>query len=126
MGGTGAGDAFDAGYILGLAGGDEPRRCLEWGSALGASCVRSISATASVFTRAEAEAFIQKASAGDSRVLSWIDALFMRCHWPCLAGVFRHSHWQASVHTTAWHAPGRRWHSLAEVIRREPAASAMS
>jgi len=60
VGGTGAGDAFDAGYILGLVNGDEPRRCLEWGSALGASCVRSISATASVFTRAEAEAFIAK------------------------------------------------------------------
>lgn len=58
VGGTGAGDAFDAGYILGLINGDEPRRCLEWGSALGASCVRSISATASVFTRSEAEAFI--------------------------------------------------------------------
>lgn len=60
VGGTGAGDAFDAGYILGLARGDDPRRCLEWGSALGASCVRSISATASVFTRPEAEAFIGK------------------------------------------------------------------
>jgi sugar/nucleoside kinase (ribokinase family) len=58
VGATGAGDAFDAGYILGLVRGDDPRRCLEWGSALGASCVRSLSATAGVFGRAEAEAFI--------------------------------------------------------------------
>jgi len=58
VGGTGAGDAFDAGYIAGLLAVEEPRRCLEWGSALGASCVRSISATESVFTREEALAFM--------------------------------------------------------------------
>jgi sugar/nucleoside kinase (ribokinase family) len=58
VGGTGAGDAFDAGYIAGLLAGEEPRRCLEWGSALGASCVRSISATDSVFTREQALAFM--------------------------------------------------------------------
>jgi sugar/nucleoside kinase (ribokinase family) len=62
VGGTGAGDAFDAGYILGLVQQNEPRRCLEWGSALGASCVRSISATQSVFTRLEAQAFIDQTS----------------------------------------------------------------
>jgi sugar/nucleoside kinase (ribokinase family) len=60
VGGTGAGDAFDAGYIAGLLSGDDPGRCLEWGSALGASCVRSIGATESVFTRAEAEAFMRE------------------------------------------------------------------
>lgn len=60
VGGTGAGDAFDAGYIAGLLAGEEPRRCLEWGSALGASCVRSISATESVFTREEALAFMDQ------------------------------------------------------------------
>jgi sugar/nucleoside kinase (ribokinase family) len=59
VGGTGAGDAFDAGYIAGLLAGGDPRRCLEWGSALGASCVRSISATESVFNRAEAETFMK-------------------------------------------------------------------
>jgi sugar/nucleoside kinase (ribokinase family) len=58
VGGTGAGDAFDAGYIAGLLAGCDPRGCLAWASALGASCVRSISATESVFTRAEAEAFL--------------------------------------------------------------------
>ncbi|MGH7135923.1 MAG: carbohydrate kinase family protein [Pirellulales bacterium] len=58
IGATGAGDAFDAGYIAGLLQGGDPRRCLEWGSALGASCVRSISATESVFDRQQAEDFI--------------------------------------------------------------------
>jgi sugar/nucleoside kinase (ribokinase family) len=59
-GATGAGDAFDAGYIAGLVWGLDRRGCLTWGSALGASCVRSISATQSVFTRAEAETFIAR------------------------------------------------------------------
>ncbi len=59
VGGTGAGDAFDAGYIAGLLAGEDPAGCLRWGSALGASCVRSIGATESVFTRAEAQAFMR-------------------------------------------------------------------
>lgn len=59
VGGTGAGDAFDAGYIRGMLEGGDARRCLAWGSALGASCVRSISATESVFRRDEALAFIE-------------------------------------------------------------------
>ncbi len=58
VGGTGAGDAFDAGYIAGLLAGCDSRGCLAWASALGASCVRSISATESVFTRGELEAFL--------------------------------------------------------------------
>lgn len=58
-GGTGSGDAFDAGYIAGLLAGEDPTGCLRWGSAVGASCVRSISATDSVFTRDEALAFMR-------------------------------------------------------------------
>lgn len=58
VGGTGAGDAFDAGYIAGMLQGLGPRECLQWGSALGASCVRSIGATESVFTRDEAQTFM--------------------------------------------------------------------
>lgn len=58
VGGTGAGDAFDAGYISGLLAGADARTCLTWGSALGASCVRSVAATESVFSREEAQAFI--------------------------------------------------------------------
>lgn len=60
VGGTGAGDAFDAGYIAGLLRGEDSRGCLRWGSALGASCVRAVSATESVFTREEAEAFMRE------------------------------------------------------------------
>ncbi len=58
-GGTGSGDAFDAGYIVGLIDGQDPAGCLRWGAAVGASCVRSISATDSVFSRPEAEAFMR-------------------------------------------------------------------
>ena len=60
VGGTGAGDAFDAGYIAGLLAGCDLRGCLAWASALGASCVRAIGATESVFTRSELEAFLTK------------------------------------------------------------------
>jgi sugar/nucleoside kinase (ribokinase family) len=60
VGGTGSGDAFDAGYIAGLLADEEPAGCLRWGSALGASCVRSIGATESVFSRSEAEAFMRE------------------------------------------------------------------
>lgn len=59
VGGTGAGDAFDAGFIAGLIEGGDLRRCLEWGSVLGASCVRTISATEGVFSRDEAEDFMR-------------------------------------------------------------------
>jgi len=60
--GTGAGDAFDAGYIAGLLRGLAPSECLNWGSALGASCVRSIGATESVLTADEAEAYLSEHS----------------------------------------------------------------
>lgn len=59
IGGTGSGDAFDAGYIAGLLAGGDERQCLAWGSALGASCVRGVGATESVFNREEAEAFLR-------------------------------------------------------------------
>jgi sugar/nucleoside kinase (ribokinase family) len=60
VGGTGAGDAFDAGYIAGLLAGEDSLGCLRWGSALGASCVRSVSATGSVFNRDEAVHFMRQ------------------------------------------------------------------
>lgn len=59
-GGTGSGDAFDAGFIVGLLNGESEENCLRWGAAVGASCVRSISATDGVFTRPEAEAFMRE------------------------------------------------------------------
>jgi len=60
VGGAGAGDAFDAGYIAGLLAGEDAAGCLRWGSALGASCVRAIGATESVFDRNEATAFMRE------------------------------------------------------------------
>jgi sugar/nucleoside kinase (ribokinase family) len=56
--GTGSGDAFAAGYIAGLLDGCPPDRCLELGSALGASCVRCSGATTGVFTRSQLEEFL--------------------------------------------------------------------
>jgi len=56
--GTGSGDAFAAGYIAGLLEGLPPERCLEIGSALGASCVRRAGATTGVFTRCELDEFL--------------------------------------------------------------------
>jgi sugar/nucleoside kinase (ribokinase family) len=61
-GGTGSGDAFDSGYIAGLLAGEDPPGCLRWASAIGASCVRSVSATESLFSRGEAEAFMREHS----------------------------------------------------------------
>lgn len=60
VGGAGSGDAFDAGYIAGILAGEDPAGCLRWGSALGASCVRSITTTDGVFTRDEAVAFMRE------------------------------------------------------------------
>ena len=60
VGATGSGDAFDAGFIAGLLAGCNPLGCLKWGAALGASCVRSLSATESVFNREQAEDFMRR------------------------------------------------------------------
>jgi sugar/nucleoside kinase (ribokinase family) len=56
--GTGSGDAFAAGYISGLLDGLPAVRCLEIGSALGASCVRRAGATTGVFNRSELSDFL--------------------------------------------------------------------
>ncbi len=60
VGGTGSGDAFDAGFIAAILDGKDDADCLRWGSALGASCVRSLTASDSVFTRAELLEFIDR------------------------------------------------------------------
>jgi sugar/nucleoside kinase (ribokinase family) len=57
--GTGAGDAFDAGFIYGLLHGLGAEQCLRVASALGASCVRALGTTPGVFTRGECEAFLR-------------------------------------------------------------------
>ena len=56
--GSGGGDAFNAGYILGLLEGRSEIECLKLASAVGASCVRAVGTTDGVFTRAEAEEFV--------------------------------------------------------------------
>ena len=57
---TGGGDAFDAGYIAGLIDGRDELDCLRLASALGASCVRAVGATAGIFTREEADEFMKE------------------------------------------------------------------
>jgi len=61
-GGIGAGDAFDSGFIASLLQGHDLKTCMRWGSAMGASCVRSTSATGSVFDREEVFRFIDNHS----------------------------------------------------------------
>jgi sugar/nucleoside kinase (ribokinase family) len=56
--GSGGGDAFNAGYIVGLLEGRSELDCLKLASAVGASCVRAVGTTAGVFTRAEADLFV--------------------------------------------------------------------
>jgi sugar/nucleoside kinase (ribokinase family) len=58
--GSGGGDAFNAGYILGLLEGRTELECLKLASAVGASCVRAVGTTAGVFTRAETDAFMKQ------------------------------------------------------------------
>jgi sugar/nucleoside kinase (ribokinase family) len=57
--GSGGGDAFVAGYIAGLLDALPEVECLKLASAVGASCVRAVGTTAGVFTRPEADTFIQ-------------------------------------------------------------------
>ena len=58
--GSGGGDAFNAGYILGLLEGRSEIECLKLASAVGASCVRALGTTEGIFTREEAEAFVSR------------------------------------------------------------------
>jgi sugar/nucleoside kinase (ribokinase family) len=60
--GSGGGDAFAAGYILGLLQGEDAAGCLRLASAVGASCVRAIGTTTGVFTRSELDAFLREQS----------------------------------------------------------------
>ncbi|MBQ3389371.1 MAG: carbohydrate kinase family protein [Thermoguttaceae bacterium] len=58
IGGTGSGDAFAAGFVAGLLAGDDPLTLMNRAGAQGMSAVRHVSATESVFTKAESEAFL--------------------------------------------------------------------
>jgi len=55
---SGAGDAFDAGFIVGLLEGWDLERTLEFASAIGASACTKLGTTAGVFTRAQALDFL--------------------------------------------------------------------
>ncbi len=55
---SGAGDAFDAGFIVGLLEGWDLERTIGFASAVGASACTKLGTTAGVFTRAEAMAFL--------------------------------------------------------------------
>ena len=57
--GTGTGDAFTAGFMYGVLRGDTLRECLKLGTAMGASCVRSMGATTGVFNAAELAEFVE-------------------------------------------------------------------
>jgi len=58
--GSGGGDAFDAGYIVGLLEDRSELDCLKLASAVGASCVRAVGTTAGVFNRSETEEFLRR------------------------------------------------------------------
>jgi sugar/nucleoside kinase (ribokinase family) len=56
--GTGSGDAFDAGFLLGVLEGWDLERTARFANAVGALCVTAIGATNGVRSRMETEAFI--------------------------------------------------------------------
>ena len=57
--GTGTGDAFASGFLDALLRGEEIAQCLKSGTAMGASCVRSMGATTGVFNSAQLTEFIK-------------------------------------------------------------------
>jgi sugar/nucleoside kinase (ribokinase family) len=57
--GSGSGDAFDAGFIVGMLRGLDAKGCLTMASALGASCVRKVGTTPGVFTAEECDTFLK-------------------------------------------------------------------
>ncbi|MDR3111461.1 MAG: carbohydrate kinase family protein [Planctomycetaceae bacterium] len=58
--GSGSGDAFCAGLIAGLLDGQNIEESIRWGSAVGASSVRGVSTTATVFNREELMEFLSR------------------------------------------------------------------
>ena len=56
---TGTGDAFSAGFLYGVLNGQPVSQSLKLGTAMGASCVRSMGATTGVFNFEELEAFVR-------------------------------------------------------------------
>lgn len=56
---TGTGDAFSAGFMFGVLNGEPTSRCLQLGTAMGASCVRSMGATTGVFNAKQLTEFVR-------------------------------------------------------------------
>ncbi|MGL4595642.1 MAG: carbohydrate kinase family protein [Thermoguttaceae bacterium] len=59
LSGAGAGDAFCAGFMAGLLNGNDIQNAIRWGSALGASCVRGIGTTETLFNQNELREWIE-------------------------------------------------------------------
>jgi sugar/nucleoside kinase (ribokinase family) len=57
---SGAGDAFSAGLIAGMLAGWDAGRAVRFASVVGASATTALGCTAGVFSRAQAEAFVEK------------------------------------------------------------------
>lgn len=57
---TGAGDAFDAGFIDAVLSGLPPKQCIEWACVCGALSTRAVGALDALPTRAEAEAVCEE------------------------------------------------------------------
>jgi len=58
--GTGSGDAWDAGFIVGLLRGWDLERTARFANAVGALCVTSLGTTTGVRSREETEEFIRR------------------------------------------------------------------
>ena len=65
---TGTGDAFVSGFVLGLLSESPLERCLQLGTAMGASCIRCMGATTGVFDSRELQQFVDSRSL---RVETW-------------------------------------------------------
>ena len=57
--GTGSGDAFTAGFILGLLESQNLKTCIHYGSALGASCVQVTGSTTGLFNNEELKSYVE-------------------------------------------------------------------
>uniref|UniRef100_A0A7C4QTJ3 Carbohydrate kinase family protein n=1 Tax=Schlesneria paludicola TaxID=360056 RepID=A0A7C4QTJ3_9PLAN len=57
---TGTGDAFVAGFVLGLLRELDPVMCLRYGSAMGAHCVQALGATTGALTEQQLQDFVDR------------------------------------------------------------------
>ncbi|HLV80349.1 MAG TPA: PfkB family carbohydrate kinase, partial [Chthonomonadaceae bacterium] len=68
----GAGDAFVAGFLAGVARGWDLERCARFANAVGACCVTALGATTGIKSFAETLAFLERLSPGlEDRPSTW-------------------------------------------------------